>query len=65
VLPESENVQTLLTTAPTTQGPGIVKATKVGPAAQLPVSPAAVVAVGIDSTGPAPQMTFPPLEGVR
>ena len=48
-----------------THGPGIASATNVGPAAQLPVCMAAVVAVGMDTTGPTPHVTVPPLDGVR
>ena len=48
-----------------THGPGMASATKVGPAAQLPVCMAAVVAVGMETTGPKPHVTVLPLDGVR
>src|SRR5829696_9083291 len=48
--------QTLLTSTPTTQGPSIVRATKVGPSEYLPAVRVLSVPVGNTTVGPMPQM---------
>src|SRR3954451_289642 len=55
----------LLTSAPTTQWPGIQTATAAGPALHLPVPRAFAVAVGSVTVGPKPTIRSPPASSAR